>query len=174
MSEVNTLEIGALRARLRDKRGPIMCWVCHEREATDVHHLNGDHTDNRPENLAPWCKRCHNEHHGISDNLTELGLLVRQYYSIQKVRIQMGRRVSAYDRLGYDVGFCREIHAQLLDMEKRLGGVIKQKVADEPIYEGWLKHVRGIGHILSAVVVARIGSIDRFATVSKLTTVAPL
>lgn len=162
----NTLPIDELRAKVR--KNPITCWNCKEHVATDVHHINGNHSDNRPENLAPWCKRCHNEHHGISDNLTELGILVEAYQDIQKLRISMSNRVQAYQCLGYDVENSEFTFTLLRGLENRLSENVKAKIKDEPIYRDWLQHVNGIGHILSAKLIHEIGSVDKFATVSSV------
>lgn len=36
------------------------CCVCHEaRQPVEIHHINGDPSDNRPENLAVLCRNCH-------------------------------------------------------------------------------------------------------------------
>jgi hypothetical protein len=49
----------------------IICWkhhqhecvVCGESLIVDVHHFNGDHADNRPENLVPLCPTHHKYWH---------------------------------------------------------------------------------------------------------------
>jgi len=38
----------------------------------------------------------------------------------------------------------------------------------KPIYQAWLKHVKGIGPTLSAAIITRIGAVDRFETASSL------
>jgi hypothetical protein len=35
------------------------CVVCDERNIVAVHHMNGNHSDNRPENLVPLCPTHH-------------------------------------------------------------------------------------------------------------------
>lgn len=51
-----------------------MCCVCrHRRARPQLHHINGDSSDNREENLAPVCGICHDEAHAkraLSQNLT--------------------------------------------------------------------------------------------------------
>lgn len=166
MKKVNELEVNELRGELRKKE--TTCWNCERHVATDVHHLNGIHKDNRPSNLAPWCKRCHNEHHRISDNLTELGLLVAEHEDIQKMRIAMGNRIFAYNNLGYDVETSLGFKEGLRDLEDQVANVISQNVKDIPIYKEWLRHVKGIGPIRSAKLLAYIKSPDKFPTVSSL------
>lgn len=168
MTEPNTLEVADLRARLRKPETQPSCQLCGEHKATDVHHLNGHHHDNRPENLAPVCKLCHDEIHGISAQLNDLGLVVRQFYALQDMRKAMSNRLSAYAKLGYYTKYAGEVYDKTLELEKYIGGVIAQMVKAEPIYKTWLQHVKGIGPTLSAAIITRIGSIGRFETISAL------
>ncbi len=39
------------------------CVVCDEEKIVSVHHLNEDHSDNRPENLIPLCPTHHQYFH---------------------------------------------------------------------------------------------------------------
>lgn len=39
------------------------CVVCRENKIVEVHHLNGNHDDNRPENLVPLCPTHHKYWH---------------------------------------------------------------------------------------------------------------
>ena len=48
-------------ARKMVPQGP--CSRCGAPGASDVHHKNGDWTDNRPENLERICRSCHNRVH---------------------------------------------------------------------------------------------------------------
>ncbi len=165
---MNILIVDALRAELRRKDKITVCEQCHVHRATDVHHLNGVHHDNRPENLAPWCKCCHNEHHGISDNLTILCLLARQYADIQVQRVAMGNRLIAYQKLGYEAELAHKIHRGLLDLEKSVARGIAKMIVSEPIYVLYLSKIRGVGPALSAEIVAAIGDPARFDTISAL------
>ena len=163
---MNSLQIHELRDKIR--KGTTTCALCTERKSTDVHHSNGHHHDNRPENLAPVCKRCHDEHHGISAQLNDLALVVRQFYAIQDLRMAMNNRIQAYHRLDYYAKHAGEVYDATKELELHIGDVVKTMVAEEPIYEAWLQHVVGIGPALSAGLISRIGSVHRFESISAL------
>lgn len=38
---------------------PKKCILCNESRIIEVHHLNGDHSDNSKDNLIPLCPTCH-------------------------------------------------------------------------------------------------------------------
>lgn len=166
--QTNTLEVGELRAKIRSKEHPTMCWNCDGHKATDVHHQDDDHGNNDPSNLVPWCKRCHNEYHGISDNLTELGLVVQSYEDIQRMRISVSNRLKAYQNLGYEVTPLCKLHSVLDAEEADLKSEIERGVNGVSVYEAWLKHVDGIGPTIAGKLLHHIGSVDKFPTVSSL------
>lgn len=175
LSRPNILPITELRTLLKkransdaDEKIIMPCWSCEKHPAHDIHHLDGDHSNSTPENLAPYCKRCHNEVHGIDDNLTELGILVRQYYSVQKQRMAMANRIRAYNALGYEVPGAKSVLTELEAMEARIGAVIEKDVEHDPIYAVYLKHIPGIGPILSAAIRIEMVDPGRFNTISKL------
>jgi len=165
---MNTLSIHDLRALIRKKETTPTCSVCNTHPSCDVHHHNGHHHDNTPSNLAPICKRCHNDHHGISDNLNELTLLTRQYSDIQRSRIAMGNRVAAYGRLGYDVPQAVEILGEYKDLEKHTLKRIAKMLKLEPIYTSYLSKIMGVGPATAGVIISEIGDIGRFETISAL------
>ena len=172
--QINDLPMEALRAKMREhqkprsKAKPVICWHCDEHIATDVHHVNGNHKDNRPGNLAPYCKRCHNEVHGISDNLSELTINVRQFYDIQRQRMAMANRIRAYEALRYEVPHAHEILEGLVELETKAGKIVAAMVKREPIYQAYLDHVKGIGPMLSAVIISEMGDPGRFPNISSL------
>jgi hypothetical protein len=171
---MNHFNIEGLRTLMRTKprKGQKdtrpFCWHCKEHLAQDVHHLNSVHHDNRPENLEPWCKRCHNEHHGISDNLTELTIMARTWDKIQRDRIATGNAIDAYERLRYDVPRVHEVHAQLDKLEKDTMKAMEKMLREEPVYSLYLSKIKGVGPSISAALVSEIGDPGRFATVSAL------
>jgi hypothetical protein len=153
LAKPNVLAIEELRNALREankkKRQngvePEPCWQCSIHMATDVHHADGNHANNTPGNLVAWCKRCHNDHHGITDNLTDLRLLVREFEDIQHMRVAMGNRVQAYERLGYETKHSRELLEKLEMLEEESKTLLAYSVKREPIYQHYLAHVKGIG-----------------------------
>jgi len=164
----NTMDIGQLRAALRRKQGPrISCAVVGcENRATDVHHLDHNHANNAPHNLAPACKLCHNEVHGISAEMSDLKLLTRLYYSAQDQRKAAANRVRAYKALGIEVHYAEQALRDAQDFEKRLAGHIEALLEGNDFYNAWLRHVKGIGPLLSASLLSELGSPDRFDSVS--------
>jgi len=167
-TKVNDLSVADLRALLRKKEGRPHCWNCGEHLAVDAHHLDGHHGNNSPENLAPWCKRCHNEVHDISDNLTDLGLVARQLYSIQDQRIGMNNRLFAYGNLGYTAPYAHEIYNELVELEKRAKKIVSLAVRREPVYQAYLSKIAGIGPLLAVTLISEIGDPGRFDTISAL------
>lgn len=165
---MNNLPIHDLRALIRAKETCPICSVCSEHPSSDVHHLNEHHFDNTPTNLAPICKLCHNHHHGISDNLTELTLLTRQYSDIQRSRIAMGNRISAYNRLGYAVPQAIEILEEYKALEKDTLKRVAKMLKLEPIYTSYLSKIKGVGPATSGVIISEIGDIGRFESISAL------
>lgn len=166
LDPMNTLPVTDLRTKLRKKT--LTCVSCKKHIATDVHHLDGNHSDNTPANLIPWCKLCHDQYHGITAQLNDLTLVVRQFYAVQDMRKAMSNRIQAYHRLGYYAEHAGEVYDQTKSLEDYIGKVAAQMVKEIPIYQAWLKHVTGIGPALSAAIVSNIGSVDKFATISAL------
>lgn len=163
---MNHLTLTDLQTKLRKRALP--CANCDERKATDVHHLNGHHHDSRPENIAPWCKRCHDEEHGITDNLNDLALVVRQFYALQDMCKAMANRIAAYGRLDYHATHAGQVYDKTKELEDYISKIIADMVEFEPIYQAWLRHVKGIGPTLSAAIITRVGHVSRFETISSL------
>jgi len=166
----NVLSVDELRERLRKSKslGPITCWHCDEHPATDVHHVNSVHHDNEPANLAPYCKRCHNEVHDISDNLTVLSLAARQYDNLQRFRIAVGNQCAAYQRLRYEPAESLELLDNLKDLEKTQMRRIRLMLKREPIYTAYLSKIKGVGPAIAAALISEIGDPGRFDTISAL------
>lgn len=163
---INILDKVELRKAIRENKPT--CYNCGEHQATDCHHLNGDHQNNNPANLAPWCKRCHNTAHDISDNLTELTILARTWDRIQRERIATGNAITAYVNLRYDVPHVREVHARLEQLEKQTMKAMEGMLWEEPIYNLYLSRIKGIGPSIGAALISEIGDPGRFPTVSSL------
>lgn len=88
------------------------------------------------------------------ENIRELRFLVESYYDLQKLRIETGNRL--YQLIGKDklqdarfVGLTSTFK-RLKELEKGVSSLIKSEVKTLPIWNMWLKDVKGIGHILTA------------------------
>ncbi len=60
------------------KRDNYTCRACGIRSEKymEVHHINGDHTDNRPENLVTLCPMCHAVFHAGITGIQRRGTLI--------------------------------------------------------------------------------------------------
>ena len=81
--------------------------------------------------------------------------------SLEKIRIQVGNRISALDR-GDDsvddpvLAEYRALHTTLEDFEKRFEKLMTTEAETFPVYDAWLRHVKGIGPGLSAQLLAML------------------
>lgn len=91
---------------------------------------------------------------------------------IQKARIQFGNRLDAIMREadeanGLQYELARKYYAIFSDLEAEITADVARIVSGYPIY-GELAALRGVGPTLAAKLIALIGAIDQFDTVSKL------
>lgn len=163
----NALSIVDLRAFIREGKQTCAAKDCN-RKATDVHHLDYNHSNNDPSNLTPACKLCHDEEHGITADMNELKLLTREFYAVQDHRKALSNRIGAYERLGLPITYAHQALKDIEETEAKLKGYIKAMLKHNTFYNAWLKHVRGIGPLLSASLMADLGSPKRFQTVGQL------
>ncbi len=106
-------------------------------------------------------------------NVKKIYTLVNVYYDIQKVRIIAGNRFKAAVRDGWmseeeaKVEYKR-VEDSLERYEKEIKKDIGAFAFGHPIWELWLSRVRGVAEIISGGLLANIGDIAKFDTVSKL------
>lgn len=164
----NTLERAALQATMRTGGGIQCARVGCDNRAVDVHHLDGDHRNDEPSNLAGACKVCHNDVHDITAEISDLKLLTRLFYEAQEQRIAAALRVRAYENLGIPVPFAKRALEDAKEYEQHLHRRVRALLKVNPVYNAWLKHIKGIGPRLGASVISEVGSPTKFRTVSAL------
>lgn len=99
----------------------------------------------------------------------EVKILNRLLYDTQKLRIALGNMILAKEGRGETItkrmaGMYQDMEA----LEKKAEGVVGDIVLGLPVWEKYLKGVRGIGIKLASSLIAEIGDISKFDTISKL------
>ena len=61
------------------------CLICEEEKIVTVHHVNEDHSDNRPENLVPLCPTHHQYVHSRYRN--EVQPIIEEYVKNYLLRV---------------------------------------------------------------------------------------
>jgi hypothetical protein len=134
-------------------------------------HMREEKRDEKPKDEKPKIENEENETEATSE--AKLKILVGAYYDVQKVRIMQSLRVQDLTRRGVlDEKRAETLHEytdkRLENSEKDIALYIKTLVERQPIWTEWLKDVNGIGPILAGGLIAFIGDISRFDTISKL------
>ena len=163
----NKLEKHQLEEAIKGRKKKCARIGC-KRKAVAVHHIDHDHSNNTPPNLAPACQFCHDEEHGISAQMTELKLLTREFYNTQKLRIAVSNRIKAYERLGLSLIHAPLALEEIKATEAELGKRIEHLIKQDDFYNIWLKRIKGIGPLLSASLLSEVGNPEQFKTVGQL------
>lgn len=145
------------------------CELC-KRIATDLHHKDENHKNNKADNLQYLCKQCHDKIHGIEPNYSELRRLVAFYTKTQKIRISINLSIRSFENIELLIPEdIKELSTNAVNLENKYSKDIKNflKNNNQPIIYNWLKEIRGISHILSARLIALI-DISKSPMVSSL------
>ena len=97
--------------------------------------------------------------------------LIEDFYDIQKYRIEVENQLRSAEQGAseQEQTFIKNVIVdRLTTIESEIEKYIGNNLKNEPMYTEWLKGVKGIGPLLSAGLIAWIGDIERFATISKL------
>lgn len=102
------------------------------------------------------------------NQLMELRMLVELYYDIQHIRIATSNRIEAY----YQSRRAKHseldpVFVDLKAIERDIDKQIKYAIKDHPLWYGWFKDVKGIGHVMAAGIISfHHNSISEAPTIS--------
>ncbi|HDH44770.1 MAG TPA: hypothetical protein ENG66_05200, partial [Thermococcus sp.] len=83
-----------------------------------------------------------------------LRFLVSTYYDYQKLRIALENRMRSLPEDLAEKSFFNVLMNEALNFEKRVEEEIKREVKKEELYEKYLKHIKGVGPVMSACLIA--------------------
>ncbi len=89
-------------------------------------------------------------------------------YEVQKQRIALGNRLFAKGNEGYVMEKSEKLFQDMVKLEKSASDVINEIMMFAPIWDEFFLDVRGVGKIIASSLIAEIGDIERFHTVSSL------
>lgn len=79
---------------------PKKCAVCEEKRVLEVHHYNGDHSDNSPENLVPMCPTHHRYMHSKYRYVFEMAV---DMYVMERWGREITRPPDYYKNINYEL-----------------------------------------------------------------------
>lgn len=105
----------------------------------------------------------------IKLSLTSVRGLVEDFYDVQDTRIESENRIRAAKQgvSEQEELFVKEvISKRLLGIENDIKKYIANTLEDDPRYL-WLTNIKGVGPILAGGIIAWMGDVEKFATISK-------
>ena len=109
----------------------------------------------------------------LSKPISEIRFLIENFYDIQDNRIRADGRSRAWKQV-YKMKDTEQkvyrdnIGERFKGIEEWIYKELNSKVKAHPLWDAWLKHVKGIGPALAGGYLAWIGDIGRFETISAL------
>lgn len=144
-----------------------MCEKCKARRATQVHHIDGNHDNDDPKNLMDVCAFCHAIFEGRSPNLAIAKVEYENLKDLEKTRISIENRKRSFDAWEIDTSLLREQVKTIAGLERKAERRLIEAVKDKKIV-GWLTGIKGVGDKTAAELIALIGDVGRFDTISSL------
>ena len=147
----------------------MICEICKEREATDIHHIDGNHKNNDSKNIQYLCTICHSNLHGISPKQSELKRLIILRDRAIKIRNAMENQIRGFSRIEFIVpdfwvNYKKELNKKIKNFENEIKKMVENN--GHPIIE-WLLSIKGIGFITAAKLISYI-DIKKTPTISAL------
>lgn len=105
-------------------------------------------------------------------NQARVRMLVEVFYDVQGTRLAATNRVRAAVSAGLSADLAREmtdwIDLRMDRQEAELKALVMAEIKQEPLWQNWLKGVKGVGPCIAGGLMAWAGDCSNFDTVSKL------
>ena len=138
------------------------CVECGTTENLHTHHISYE-----PPITEIRCQKCHSKLHNQEPNLS----LAKTHYEIlkdlEKLRIATENRIRSLKGFDIDTTFLKEELKTIKSLEKKANQEMIKAVEKNNIFP-WLVKVDGVADKSAAMLIALIGDVDRFPTVSSL------
>ena len=136
----------------------MLCQKCKKREVTDLHHVDGNHKNNDPDNLMEVCTLCHAKIHGNFPKKSELKRLIIFRDRAIKVRNVLNNQKDGFGRIEYLVPEMWEGQTEkwgefIAQKEKEIKRCLEKN--NYPILD-WLLGIKGVGHVMAGKLIAWI------------------
>lgn len=152
---------------MKEKEQPV-CAEC-KKPAHHIHHIDGNHKNDKKENLQWLCTLCHSKVHGISPKQSELKEHVVVRDRALKIRNALNNQTRGFSRIELLIPKAWE------DNQKNWNAIIRgEEKAIKALMQngnfkawGWLQKVKGISHVTAGKLMAYI-DINKTPSVSAL------
>jgi len=159
------------------------CELCEERPPFHSHHFDGEEIN--LENLGSrkkekylklegdgketvdLCVECHSEVHGNVAEWSPIKVLYKYRKDLIEERKATQNRIRNLKQYEVDVSDLKEVKEMLADKINEVEKRLKSYVRDHELWS-WLEKIYGISEINAAGLIAKIGDISNFDTVSDL------
>lgn len=152
-----------------------LCERCGQREAWATHHKDGDSSNDDPNNLLNLCGYCHATLEDREPHFSRIRLLYETFKDIQKVRETIEGRVKNYqEQWNLSLGPLENYLQVIESVEKKAKAGLEKETRHYEIFNKWLASIRGIAETSAGQLIALIGDIGRFDSISSLWSYAGL
>lgn len=138
------------------------CVECGTTENLHVHHISYE-----PVIKEIRCQKCHAKIHNQEPNLSLAKTHYETLKDLEKLRIATENRIRSLKGFDIDTTFLKEELKTIKFLEKKANMEMIKAVEKNKIFS-WLMNVDGIADKSAAMLVALMGDVDRFQTISSL------
>lgn len=156
------------------------CELCEKRQSFHEHHFEGEDIDlsilsedetekykelQKEREKLNLCVLCHSKIHGNIAKWNPIKMLYKIRKDLIEERKAIQNKIRNLKQYELDVSDLEEVKQSLMKKIEGIDGRLKDFVREEQIWK-WLEKIYGISEINAAGLIATIGDISRFDTVS--------